>query len=72
VSPRTPALKVSRDATRLLGNGVTVAAILLGAAHPVHILTRSATVRRIVNMTALAVGSAARDTAANAEMQPAV
>ena len=31
------------------------APILLGAARPVHILTPSATVRRIVNMTALAV-----------------
>ncbi len=37
------------------GQGVTVGPILLGAAAPVHILTPSATVRRIVNMTALAV-----------------
>ncbi|RTL15594.1 MAG: NADP-dependent malic enzyme [Burkholderiales bacterium] len=37
------------------GQGVTVGPILLGAARPVHILTPSATVRRIVNMTALAV-----------------
>jgi malate dehydrogenase (oxaloacetate-decarboxylating)(NADP+) len=37
------------------GNGVTVGPILLGAARPVHILNPSATVRRIVNMTALAV-----------------
>ncbi|UDF37028.1 UNVERIFIED_ORG: NADP-dependent malic enzyme [Shinella sp. XGS7] len=36
------------------GQGVTVGPILLGAAAPVHILTPSATVRRIVNMTALA------------------
>jgi len=35
--------------------GVTIGPILLGAAKPVHILTPSATVRRIVNMTALAV-----------------
>jgi malate dehydrogenase (oxaloacetate-decarboxylating)(NADP+) len=35
--------------------GVTVGPILLGAAAPVHILTPSATVRRIVNMTALVV-----------------
>jgi malate dehydrogenase (oxaloacetate-decarboxylating)(NADP+) len=34
---------------------ITVGPILLGAAKPVHILTPSATVRRIVNMTALAV-----------------
>jgi malate dehydrogenase (oxaloacetate-decarboxylating)(NADP+) len=37
------------------GKGVTVGPILLGAAKPVHILSPSATVRRIVNMTALAV-----------------
>ncbi|MFG6464217.1 NADP-dependent malic enzyme [Roseateles sp. DXS20W] len=35
--------------------GVTIGPMLLGAAKPVHILTPSATVRRIVNMTALAV-----------------
>jgi malate dehydrogenase (oxaloacetate-decarboxylating)(NADP+) len=37
------------------GHGVTVGPILLGVNAPVHILTPSATVRRIVNMTALAV-----------------
>jgi hypothetical protein len=34
---------------------MTVGPILLGAAKPVHILTPSATVRRIINMTALTV-----------------
>jgi malate dehydrogenase (oxaloacetate-decarboxylating)(NADP+) len=37
------------------GGGVTLGPILLGVARPVHILTQSATVRRIVNMTALTV-----------------
>ncbi len=37
------------------GNNVAIGPILLGAARPVHILTASVTVRRIVNMTALAV-----------------
>ncbi|CAN5328619.1 NADP-dependent malic enzyme [soil metagenome] len=37
------------------GNGVTVGPILLGAAGSAHILTPSATVRRVVNMTAMAV-----------------
>jgi malate dehydrogenase (oxaloacetate-decarboxylating)(NADP+) len=40
------------------GGGVTVGPMLLGAARPAHILTPSATVRRIVNMTALAVADA--------------
>ena len=40
------------------GHGVTIGPILLGAAAPAHILTPSATVRRVVNMTALAVADA--------------
>lgn len=37
------------------GNGIAIGPILLGCAKPVHILTASATVRRIVNMAALCV-----------------
>ena len=37
------------------GEGMTIGPILLGAKQPVHILTPTATVRRIVNMTALTV-----------------
>ena len=40
------------------GHGVTVGPVLLGAARPVHILTPSSTVRRVVNMTALAAAGA--------------
>jgi malate dehydrogenase (oxaloacetate-decarboxylating)(NADP+) len=40
------------------GGGVTIGPMLLGAARPVHIVTPSATVRRLVNMTALAVADA--------------
>jgi malate dehydrogenase (oxaloacetate-decarboxylating)(NADP+) len=40
------------------GGGVTIGPMLLGAARPVHILTPSATVRRLVNMTAVAVADA--------------
>jgi len=45
------------------GHGVTVGPILLGAARPAHILTSSSTVRRVVNMTALAVADAAAEAA---------
>ncbi|MCP5270639.1 MAG: NADP-dependent malic enzyme [Burkholderiaceae bacterium] len=45
------------------GHGVTVGPVLLGAAKPAHVLTPSATVRRIVNMTALAVADAAESVA---------
>ncbi|WP_337080677.1 NADP-dependent malic enzyme [Acinetobacter pittii] len=37
------------------GNNVTIGPILLGAAKPVHILTPTATTRRLINMTALTV-----------------
>ena len=40
------------------GGGIAIGPILLGAAKPVHILTASATVRRIVNMSALTVADA--------------
>ncbi len=40
------------------GGGIAVGPVLLGADRPVHVLTPSATVRRIVNMTALTVADA--------------
>jgi malate dehydrogenase (oxaloacetate-decarboxylating)(NADP+) len=52
-----PTLDAANIAFNLLktaaGDGLTVGPLLLGAAKPVHILTPTATVRRIVNMTAL-------------------
>jgi malate dehydrogenase (oxaloacetate-decarboxylating)(NADP+) len=42
------------------GSGVTIGPMLLGAKAPVHVLTPSATVRRVVNMTALVAAEAAR------------
>lgn len=61
-----PTLDAANIAFNLLktaaGEGVTIGPILLGAAKPVHVLTPSATVRRIVNMTALtSVEAAQRD-----------
>jgi malate dehydrogenase (oxaloacetate-decarboxylating)(NADP+) len=40
------------------GGNIAVGPVLLGAAKPVHILTASTTVRRIVNLTALTVADA--------------
>ena len=55
VMPNVDAANISYNLLRLAaGGGITVGGILLGAAQPVHILTPSSTVRRIVNMTALA------------------
>jgi malate dehydrogenase (oxaloacetate-decarboxylating)(NADP+) len=57
-----PTLDAANIAFNLLktaaGGGVTIGPMLLGAARPAHILTPSATVRRIVNMTALVVADA--------------
>ncbi len=54
-----PTLDAANIAFNLLkvatGDGITVGPILLGANCPVHILTPSATVRRLLNMTALSV-----------------
>jgi len=52
--PNVDAANITYNALRVVSSGVTVGGILLGAAKPVHILSPSATVRRIVNMTALA------------------
>jgi len=65
VMPNVDAANISYNLLRVAaGNGITVGGILLGAARPVHILTPSSTVRRIVNMTALAVVDATSQRAA--------
>ncbi|MGE5523752.1 MAG: NADP-dependent malic enzyme [Rhodospirillaceae bacterium] len=56
VMPNLDAANISFNLLKTAaGDGITVGPILLGAAKPVHIITPSATVRRIVNMTALTV-----------------
>ncbi len=56
VLPNIEAANISYNLLKTAaGNGIAVGPILLGCAKPVHILTSSATVRRIVNMTALCV-----------------
>ena len=56
VMPTLDAANIAFNLLRVAtGDGITVGPILLGSALPAHILTPSATVRRIVNMTALSV-----------------
>jgi len=56
VMPTLDAANISFNLLKTVsGGGITIGPILLGAARPVHILTPTATVRRIINMTALAV-----------------
>ena len=55
VMPNIDAANIAYNLLKMTGSeGVTVGPILMGAAGSVHILTPSATVRRLVNMTALA------------------
>ena len=61
IMPNVDAANIAHNLLRIAaGSGITVGGILLGAKKPVHILTASSTVRRIVNMTAVAVVDAQR------------
>jgi malate dehydrogenase (oxaloacetate-decarboxylating)(NADP+) len=54
VMPSLDTANTSFNMLKMLGDGVSVGPILLGVNKPAHVLTASATVRRIVNMTAVA------------------
>ncbi len=59
VLPNIDAANISYNLLKTAaGGGIAIGPVLLGAAKPVHVLTPSATVRRIVNMTALTVADA--------------
>ena len=61
IMPDADAANITYNALRVIaGGGITVGGILLGAAKPAHIMTPSSTVRRIVNMTAVAETPRAR------------
>ncbi|HRE56073.1 MAG TPA: phosphate acyltransferase, partial [Candidatus Competibacter sp.] len=54
IMPNADAANISHNLLKEVTNGVSVGPITLGLAKPAHILTRSATARRIINMTAIA------------------
>ena len=59
VMPNIDAANISYNLLKqAAGGGIAIGPVLLGAAKPVHVLTPSTTVRRIVNMTALTVADA--------------
>jgi malate dehydrogenase (oxaloacetate-decarboxylating)(NADP+) len=59
VLPNIDAANISYNLLKTAAGGnIAIGPVLLGAAKPLHILTASATVRRIVNMTALVVADA--------------
>ncbi len=55
IMPNLDAANITYNTLRSLANGVSVGPILLGMDKPVHILSRTATTRGIVNLSALAV-----------------
>ena len=60
VMPNMDAANISYNLLKTAaGNGIAIGPLLLGVAKPIHILTPAATVRRIVNVTTLAVVEAA-------------
>lgn len=68
IMPNLDTGNVTYNLLKMTGsNGVAIGPILLGAARPVHILTNSATVRRIINMTALAVVNAQLESKASSD-----
>ena len=58
ILPTLDAANIAFNLLKTATNSASIGPILLGANKPVHILTPSATARRIVNMTALAVTEA--------------
>ncbi|MBQ0133389.1 MAG: NADP-dependent malic enzyme, partial [Comamonas sp.] len=59
VLPNMDAANISYNLLKqAAGGGIAIGPVLLGASQPVHVLTPSTTVRRIVNMTALTVADA--------------
>jgi malate dehydrogenase (oxaloacetate-decarboxylating)(NADP+) len=59
IMPNIDAANITYNALRVTaGENVAVGGFLLGAAKPAHILSPSSSVRRIVNMTAVAVADA--------------
>ncbi len=54
VCPNLDAANIGYNITRVMTDGVALGPILMGLTHPAHILTPAATVRRVVNMTAIA------------------
>ena len=54
VLPNLAAANATFNITRSMSDGVVIGPILMGAAKPAHVLTPQATVRRVVNMSAIA------------------
>ena len=59
IAPNLDAANITFKGMKAIGRGVSIGPILLGMDKPVHILTRTATSRGTVNLSALAAADAA-------------
>ena len=66
VLPNLDAANTAYNLTRMMSDGIGIGPVLMGMAKPAHVLTPSATVRRVVNMTAIAAVEAQIRAARNA------
>ncbi|MFO1105151.1 MAG: NADP-dependent malic enzyme [Amaricoccus sp.] len=55
IMPNADAAHIALNLLKVLGRGISVGPILMGAAQPAHIASQSATVRGLLNLTAIAV-----------------
>ena len=58
--PNIDAANIAYNMLKVLGEGIPIGPLLMGAAKPAHILTTASSARRIVNVTALASVAAQR------------
>ena len=58
IMPSLDAAHISYNLLKVMGDGLPVGPVLVGAAQPAHVMTASVTTRGLVNMTALAVNGA--------------
>lgn len=55
IMPNIEAAKIAYDLIKVLGDAITIGPVLLGLKQPAHIMTPSATVRRMINTSTIAV-----------------
>ncbi|MBC6404272.1 MAG: NADP-dependent malic enzyme [Rhodospirillales bacterium] len=66
IMPNLDAANISATLLRTVGQGIAVGPMLLGTAHPVHVLPHAVTARGIVNMTAVAAADVGEEQAGSA------
>ena len=67
IMPNLDAANISATLLRTVGQGVAVGPMLLGTAHPVHVLPHAVTARGIVNMTAVAAADVGEERTGSAQ-----